>query len=86
MIFGPASVRRIDVPDATPRIASIGQAAAEAIVEAADANDAGAIGLGSRGRRGLQAALLGSTSTTVLHRSPRPTLVVPPVPVAAPTR
>jgi nucleotide-binding universal stress UspA family protein len=63
---------------AEPRVVSVGQPAAEAIIETADAIDAATIVLGSRGRRGLQAALLGSTSTAVLHRSGRPTLVVPP--------
>lgn len=70
--------------DAAPRVAATGQTAAEAIVEAADAVDAAAIVLGSRGRRGLRAAVLGSTSTAVLHRSGRPTLVVPPTPPARP--
>lgn len=68
--------------DASPRVASTGQTAAEAIIDAADAIDAAAIVLGSRGRRGLRAAVLGSTSTTVLHHSRRPTVVVPPTPVA----
>jgi nucleotide-binding universal stress UspA family protein len=76
---------------AEPRIAAIDATAAEAITEAANAIDA-TIVLGSRGRRGFQAAMLGSTSTAVLHRSGRPTLVVPPVdaergnPQARPTR
>lgn len=39
--------------------------------------------LGSSGRHGLQATLLGSTAATVLHHSRRPTLVVPPAPAAA---
>lgn len=69
--------------DAVPEIAATGQTAAEAIIAAADAIDATAIVLGARGRRGLRAAVLGSTSTAVLHRSHRPTLVVPPVPAAA---
>jgi nucleotide-binding universal stress UspA family protein len=64
---------------AEPRIAAIDAPAAEAITEAANAIDAATIVLGSRGRRGFQAAMLGSTSTAVLHRSGRPTLVVPPV-------
>lgn len=64
--------------DATPRVASMPQAvASEAIVEAADELDASLIVLGSRGRRGVSALLLGSTSTNVLHHTSRPTLVVP---------
>lgn len=64
--------------DATPRVASMPQAvASEAIVEAADELDARLIVLGSRGRRGVGALLLGSTSTNVLHHTRRPTLVVP---------
>jgi len=51
--------------------------AAQAIVETAEAEDADAIVMGSRGRGGLSAALLGSTSFKVLHLSDRPVLVVP---------
>lgn len=72
--------------DAAPRVAAFGQTAAEAIVEAADAVDAAAIVLGSRGRRGLRAAVLGNTSTTVLHHGHRPTLVVPPAGVTGAPR
>jgi nucleotide-binding universal stress UspA family protein len=72
--------------NAAPRVASTGQTAAEAIIEAAEALDAELIVVGSRGRRGLHAALLGSTSTTVLHRTGRPTLVVPPRGSAEPAR
>ena len=63
--------------DAEPRVASTMATAAEAIVEAADDLDAGLIVLGSRGRRGAAAALLGSTSTNVLHHTHRPVVVVP---------
>lgn len=66
--------------DATAEVASTGQTAAAAIVDVAEAIDAAAVVLGSRGRRGLRAAVLGSTSTTVLRHSHRPTLVVPPEP------
>ncbi|MBW0112434.1 universal stress protein, partial [Pseudonocardia sp. KRD-182] len=56
------------------------------IVEAADAVEAAAIVLGSRGRRRLRATVLGSTSTTVLHHGHRPTLVVPPAGVTGAPR
>lgn len=62
---------------AEPKVASTVTTAAEAIVEAADDLDAGLIVLGSRGRRGATAALLGSTSTHVLHHTRRPVVVVP---------
>ena len=60
-----------------PRVTSTVATAAEAIVEAADELDADLIVLGSRGRRGATAAVLGSTSTNVLHHTHRPVLVVP---------
>jgi nucleotide-binding universal stress UspA family protein len=63
--------------NATAEVATTGQVAAEAILQAADDLDAALIVLGSRGRRGLAAALLGSTSTAVLHHTRRPTLVIP---------
>ena len=63
--------------DAKPRVATAMSTAADAIVHAADDLDASLIVLGSRGRHGLQAALLGSTSTTVLHHTHRPSLAVP---------
>jgi nucleotide-binding universal stress UspA family protein len=63
---------------AEPRVASTVATAADAIVEVADRLDARAIVLGSRGRRAVAAALLGSTSANVLHHSRRPVLVIPP--------
>lgn len=63
--------------DVSPRVSSTMAPASEAIIEAADEIDASLIVLGSRGRRGLRAALLGSTSTNVLHHARRPTLVIP---------
>lgn len=62
---------------AEPRVSSTMATASEAIVDAAEQIDAALIVLGSRGRRGLAAALLGSTSTNVLHHTRRPTLVIP---------
>jgi nucleotide-binding universal stress UspA family protein len=63
---------------AEPRVASTMATAAEAIIDAAQEMQARLVVIGSRGRRGLRAALLGSTSTTVLHHTGRPVLVVPP--------
>jgi nucleotide-binding universal stress UspA family protein len=47
-----------------------------AILSAADEVDADAIVCGSRGRGGAARSLLGSTSSSVLHHSRRPVLVV----------
>jgi nucleotide-binding universal stress UspA family protein len=47
-----------------------------AILELADELDAETIVLGSRGRSGIRAALLGSVSAGVVERSRRPVLVV----------
>src|SRR5215217_1107486 len=46
------------------------------IVEAAAAQDASAIVIGSRGLTGLRAVLLGSVSSAVVHHAGRPTLVI----------
>jgi nucleotide-binding universal stress UspA family protein len=51
-------------------------APADAIVAAADAHEARAIVIGSRGLRGLKSKLLGSTSSHVLHHALRPVVVV----------
>jgi len=55
---------------------------AEAIVETAARKGAAMIVLGSHGRSAIGAALLGSVSTAVLHRSNIPVLVVPSRPTA----
>lgn len=49
---------------------------AEAIVAAADAHEARAIVIGSRGLRGLRSKLLGSTSSDVLRHARQPVVVV----------
>jgi nucleotide-binding universal stress UspA family protein len=50
----------------------------QAVLEVAAAEDAAVIVVGSRGRSGLGAALLGSVSYGVVHNGDRPVLVVPP--------
>ena len=67
---------------AEPRVSSTMATASEAIVAAAEEIDASLIVMGSRGRRGMRATLLGSTSTNVLHHTSRPTLVIPSTEVA----
>ena len=67
---------------AEPRVSSTTTTASETIVAAAEEIDASLIVMGSRGRRGLRATLLGSTSTNVLHHTSRPTLVIPSIEVA----
>ena len=47
------------------------------ILDTADAEDASAVVLGSRGLSGMSAAL-GSVSHGVAHHSPRPVLIIPP--------
>lgn len=46
------------------------------IVEIAEEHDAAIVVMGSRGLLGLQATLLGSTSSAVMHHLDRPTLIV----------
>jgi nucleotide-binding universal stress UspA family protein len=46
------------------------------IVELADRDDAATIVMGSHGRAGLRALLLGSVSSAVVHHADRPTLIV----------
>ena len=50
---------------------------AAAILEVAERRDAAVIVVGSRGLGALRRAVLGSVSTTVVHESNRPVLVVP---------
>jgi nucleotide-binding universal stress UspA family protein len=68
---------------AEPEVVSDMATAADAIVALAEKIDASVIVLGSRGRGGLRSAVLGSTSTQVLHHTGRPTLVIPSEHVAA---
>jgi len=54
----------------------------QTILSEADATDADVIVCGSRGRGAVARSLLGSTSTSVVHRATRPVLVVPADPGA----
>lgn len=72
-----AEVARSHGLHADPRVSSTMATAYEVIVEAADELEVDLIVLGSRGRRGLAATLLGSTSANVLHHATRPTLIIP---------
>jgi len=54
-----------------------GPTAWRAIARAAGAHDADVIVCGTRGRGGFSRALLGSTSSALLHHAERPVLVVP---------
>ncbi len=49
-----------------------------AILDTAEEKDAAVVVLGSRGRSGLESALLGSVSYGMVHHSRRPVLIVPP--------
>lgn len=63
--------------DADPKVASTNDAISDVIVRISNEIDASLIVMGSRGRRGLRALVLGSTSHQVLHHALRPTLVIP---------
>lgn len=67
---------------AEPRVSSTMATASEAIVAAADDINASLIVIGSRGRRGLRATIMGSTAANVLHHTSRPTLVIPSTEIA----
>lgn len=71
---------------AEARVSSTMSTASEAIVYASEEVNADLIVLGSRGRRGLKATLLGSTSVNVLHHATRSTLVIPSPSVASARR
>lgn len=72
--------------DAEPRVSSTMATASEAIIDTAEEVNADLIIVGSRGRRGFKATLLGSTSASVLHHATRPTLVIPSYSVASARR
>ena len=62
--------------DATPLVAEAGGPIWDAVRKAADAQDALAVLVGSRGHTGLKSVLLGSVSSGVVHHARRPTVVV----------
>ena len=68
--------------DATPRTFPRAGAMAETILNEADAVDADAIVLGSRGRGGIGSFLLGSVSNAVLQSADRPVMIIPSPDVA----
>jgi nucleotide-binding universal stress UspA family protein len=65
-----------------PAVAAVGFSEWPAFLSAADEIDADAIVCGARGRGAVARSLLGSTSTSLVHHSARPVLVVPQVPAA----
>lgn len=69
--------------DAQPRTADRRTTIADAILGEADALDAEAILVGSRGLTGLKSMLLGSVSHAVIQHADRMVIVVPSVQVAA---
>ena len=68
--------------DATAQIVAVTESTAGAILDAADAADADAIVLGSRGLTGLKSLLLGSVSHAVIQHADRAVVVVPSAEVA----
>jgi nucleotide-binding universal stress UspA family protein len=71
---------------AEPRTAALHTTVAEAILAEAEAVDARAIVLGTRGLAGLKSMLLGSVSHAVLQHADRPVVVVPSPEAAAARR
>lgn len=69
--------------EARPRTCSRLTSISEAIMHEADAIEADAILMGSRGRTGLKSLLLGSVSHSVIQHADRPVIVVPSPEVAA---
>jgi len=68
--------------DATAQAVSQGESTAAAILDAADAVQAEAIVLGSRGLTGLRSLLLGSVSHAVIQHADRAVVVVPSAEIA----
>lgn len=78
---GAELARKADL-EAEPLTRRVVTTTAEAILDEAEAQDASAILLGSRGLTGLRSRLLGSVSNVVVHHSDRPVIVVPSPSVA----
>ncbi len=64
--------------DATSAAVEAESAIETAILRAAEDEHAAAVAVGSRGRSGMKAALLGSVSRAVLHHAKLPVMVAPP--------
>jgi nucleotide-binding universal stress UspA family protein len=73
---GAARARALGL-EAQPRTSVRNGSVASAILDVADALDAEAIVLGSRGLTGAKSLLLGSVSHAVLQHADRPVIVVP---------
>ena len=64
--------------DATLEVRTGGSGVAELIAAASEAADADVIVLGTHGRGGFTASLMGSVARALCHTAGRPVLVVPP--------
>jgi len=64
--------------DGAPLSIRAGERVADTILQAIDSHDPDVVVLGSRGMSDWQSAVLGSVSTSVVHESSRPVLVIPP--------
>jgi nucleotide-binding universal stress UspA family protein len=67
---------------ATPLAVQAHHGVAEAIIDAADEQDAMLVVMGTRGNTGIRSLLLGSVSHAVAHHAHRPLLIVPSQPLA----
>ena len=63
--------------DATGYVGPLHETVCQTIVRFADEHDASVILMGTHGRSGVKAVLLGSTASAVMHHAGRPVAVVP---------
>jgi nucleotide-binding universal stress UspA family protein len=66
-----------DRPNLVIEVEMVAQRPADALVAVAEARQADAIAVGHGGAGPLRAALLGNVTYEIVHRAPRPVLVVP---------